>query len=204
MTSFCPNPLSPLSLALVLSLVGLAACDSTLDTAKPKVSEQCGQSLPNKLSHEGSKVSLSYGLDRPFVPLSQSGEQSDPLQGLMEYGLQGGHHVDLSLRFNGQLNPDLVDVKIDLQVLGDLESRYYGEHNTTDWYLLYPMEEEAIGCYFHRARIFLFDGDGFPVEALGIEELNGHLALVKVTLLTSDSMYHWQTFIRLVAAPPPN
>ena len=104
-----------------------------------------------------SAVGLEYGYRRPFHRSGVDGTTDDPLDLPMEYGIQGGHHVDLSLRFIGELNPDLVDITIELIVDEPLTDIFYGQHETRDWYLLFPDEDEREGCYFHQARIFLFD-----------------------------------------------
>ena len=140
------------------------------------------------------EVGLEYGFDRPFMPSPFLGTEEDRLDLPMEYGLQGGHHVDLSLRFTGTFNPDLVDIIIELSVKGPLADQYYGYHETSAWYLLYPQESEASGCYFHRARIFLFDLEGQAVEPLGVEILDGSYATIDIKLSTADADYEWRTY----------
>ena len=58
--------------------------------------------------HEGDEVRLELGYERPFVSAQTLGDDSTPLSLPIEYGLQGGHHVDISLRFTGLSDPDLV------------------------------------------------------------------------------------------------
>ena len=45
----------------------------------------------------------------------------------VEYGIQGGYHVDVSLRFTGDFNPDRVDVRMELELL-DISSNPQGNH----------------------------------------------------------------------------
>ena len=109
-----------------------------------------------------------------------------PLEGgalSIEYGLQGGYHVDVSLRFEGELNPDLVDVSMSLEVVeGENPWEVTGSHQTEAWYLLFPDEGEAMGCYSYRARVFLFDGEGeIPTESM-VEGLDGATALLRLKL----------------------
>ena len=118
----------------------------------------------------------------------------DCLQGVpcIEDGLQGGHHVDLSLRFVGYFNPDLISLSIQLTVDAPLHEQFSGSHHTREWYLLFAHEVEPEGCYFHRARIFLFDDSGLAVQALGVSELDGSLANLDITLATQDAVHRWQ------------
>lgn len=161
-------------------------------------SEQGGTEIEDPLCgslvgpHQDQKVAIQYGFGRPFSASEYIGTQDTPLDLLMEYGLQGGHHVDLSLRFTGKLDPDLVDISIDLKVAGPLADLYYGRHETQAWYLLYPQDTEAEGCYFHRARIFLFDLEGQAVEPLGVEMLDGSYATIDIKLSSADADYEWR------------
>lgn len=178
--------------------ISLYGCDKRAPSrSTSEISSQCGASLSE------DPVSIQYGLGRPFVPLEESGQLQNPLPLMMEYGLQGGHHVDLSLRFNGSLDPDLVDISIRLSLIGTLAEDYYGIHNTQEWYLLFPTEQEPDGCYFHRARIFLFDEVDAPVEPWGVEELHNAHATLLVTLSTKTTQYQWRPHILLISPSQP-
>lgn len=156
--------------------------------------------LPQRYAHlsdTASTVGLVYGYDRPFIDAEYLGDESEPLDLPIEYGLQGGHHIDISLRFIGSIDPDLVDLSMALSVDIPLHERFYGTHQTEAWYLLFAEEREPDGCYFHRARVFLFDDTGIPVQAWGVEELDGSLADLDITLSTGEHEHHWRARGRL-------
>lgn len=175
-------------LLVIFYLCSCQEVSKKTDDPPPLNETICGESL----DPSSQEVSLHYGFDRPFIPSPYNGTESEPLELKMEYGLQGGHHVDLSLRFTGAFDPDLVDINIDLQVNGSLHDLYHGVHNTLDWYLLYPQDSEEEGCYFHKARIFLFDQNLEPLDAIGVESLSGNTVQLFITLITSDTtIYEW-------------
>ena len=155
----------------------------------------CGDLMTSELmmSDYHPPLGIEYGYDRPFIPASQLEGALSTIALPIEYGLQGGHHVDLSLRFVGQFNPDLVDLHITLRVDDPLTDRFTGIHDTQGWYLLFAQDLEPEGCYFHRARIFLFDDLGEPVQALGVSELHGSYAHLEIILTTQNSVHRWQT-----------
>lgn len=149
---------------------------------------QCGLADRQNMS---DGLSIQYGFGRPFMPSMFSGTQNDPLDLPMEYGLQGGHHVDISLRFTGELNPDLVNINIHLSISPPFNDVYYGIHNTQGWYLLFPQDNEEVGCYFHQARIFLFDLEGSPVEPLDVAMLHGLSTQLYIKLTTETADHEW-------------
>ena len=183
-------------ICFIIAIITAQACvideDPDPDLGGMEVESQlCGQISS---THINQGIALEYGFNRPFMSSPYLGTEEERLDLPMEYGLQGGHHVDLSLRFTGELNPDLVDVMIELSVDQPLSDLYYGIHETTSWYLLYPQETEANGCYFHRARIFLFDLEGQAVEPLGVEMLDGSYATIDIKLSTADADYEWTAY----------
>jgi hypothetical protein len=161
--------------------------DQTQDMAMENL-QKCG--VKEEINSSGG-VSLQYGFGRPFESSEFLGTSSDPLDLPMEYGIQGGHHVDISLRFTGSLDPDLVDITINLIIDNPFNDLFYGIHNTQGWFLLFPQEEEVFGCYFHQARIFLFDLEGLPVEPLGVSMLNGLGADLYIKLSTETADHEW-------------
>jgi hypothetical protein len=162
--------------------------DPSVIEDEPPRESLCGESLDE--SHSG--VELRYGFGRPFKASQTTGDSTDPLDLPMEYGLQGGHHVDLSLRFIGDFDPDQVDIFIDLKVDEPFSDAYYGVHDTREWYLLFAEGEEPPGCYFHQARIFLFDLEGLPVEPLGVAMLNGLGILLTISLSSRGELMEWR------------
>ena len=131
----------------------------------------------------GSTFEVFYGYGRPFGPLEEESL-------LIEYGLQGGYHVDVSLRIVGELDPDLVNVNMRMIIEeGENPERIEGTHSTQDWYLLFPNDGEEPGCYFHRARIFLFDDGGeIPTESM-VAGLDGATAQLTISIDTDGPTY---------------
>lgn len=191
--------LRAVSIALLCALItalgeGCAQPDRETTGREPLSDDRCGSlgefgAIP---SDHALPVGVIYGYDRPFVSASRRGDETEPLTLSVEYGLQGGHHADLSLRFVGSLDPDLIDLSIELSVDEPLRSRYRGEHDTRGWYLLFAEDEEPQGCYFHRVRIFLFDDQGAPVQAWGVEELDGSLVSLTIALNTGGDLHQWR------------
>ena len=179
----------------IFMLLSLSCTDE--QKPKPEIKDQdavCGE----KVGNISNLIGLNYGYQRPFIPFMTSGLEADPLPLRMEYGLQGGHHVDISLRFTGSFNPDIVDIQIELKIDPPFQDLYYGIHNTLDWYLLYPQDNELEGCYFHNARIFLFDQMNAPLEATGVQTLDGTKAQLYITLITDDATTHEWTSVGIL------
>lgn len=173
---------------LLFSLLGTLAL---LSSCQEKPSSTPSESLCGK-----GGIAVSYGYGKPFESLDRNTL-------LIEYGLQGGYHIDVSLRFTGAFDPDLVDVKMDLSITNvDHTDGIIGRHDTQAWYLLFPSEKEEQGCYFHRARIFLFDGNGdIPTESM-VSMLDGMTAKVNLTLTTSEQMFETSETFPLHFIPP--
>ena len=173
---------------LLLSAVVVApfACDSNhehldcLSGGTDQVDAECIQpKLPSEIKNQCGPDSprLYVGVDRPFSPLIS------PVLWI-EYGPQGGYHVDVSLRAEGQLNPDLVDISIDLELNATEDRGIYGAHYTRDWYLIYAEESEPQGCYFHEARIFLFNRQNIPPSLEEVETIHNSTAHLRITLVS--------------------
>ncbi len=144
---------------LLLIILILSSCDDSTDS--PNFEGPCGS---------GDTV-IKIGKDRPFKEIK-------PHQKLMmEHGLQGGYHVDVSLKLMGRFNPDLVDVNIDLW----LDDWHLGRHQSKDWYLIYGQPDEG-ACYFYQARVFLFNQKGEIPNEMQIFQLIDQKPLLKVEL----------------------
>lgn len=172
-------------LTTLLTIGGVIGCPAPQQA--PTSTSLCGD----------GPLEFSYGYGKPFGPL-----EDESL--LIEYGLQGGYHVDVSLRFLGDLDPDLVNVLMRLVIeQGDNPHGIEGTHDTQAWYLLFPSEGEEQGCYFHRARIFLFDEGGeIPTESM-VATLDGATARVSLSLETSGPTFTDTRSFPLRFVPPP-
>jgi len=144
------------------------------------------------------EVTLELGSGRPFESLD------DQRTVWIEYGLQGGYHVDVSLLFVGAIDPDLVSVEIGLELTPvdptpseDTENAVYGRHQTIDWYLLFPSINEPKGCYFYKARVFLFDPSGEVPTLSMIERLDQKSSTILVTVTDQHSVSTWSTPVLL-------
>ena len=211
------------SALITLSGVGFIACDLNARGAEEPESRAgvsheglCGElnalDGPYLLAPESgavtdsaAQVKLELGYDRPFSSAQTRADESAPLSLPIEYGLQGGHHVDISLRFVGDLDPDRVDLSIELEL--DASSRdlsrdlswglSWGRHDTEAWYLLFPQDSEPTGCYFHRARVFLFNETNDALQSSEVSELDDKLALLTLKLTSQRVVYQWQIRGRL-------
>ncbi len=92
-------------------------------------------------------TTLTVGVGEPW--------RANPSQTLpVQAGLQGGHHVDVSLRVQGAFDPDSVNVQMRLLDGGLVR----GRHDTADWFFLIDAQTPA--CDYPRARLVLEDGAG--------------------------------------------
>jgi hypothetical protein len=119
--------------------VGLGACGETVapraDPDADVPATACGSGPPR----------LSLGVGLPYVPAPNH-------RFPVEQGLQGGFHVDVSLRVVGGFDPDSVNVRL---ALLDGE-RLLAEHRTDDWlFFIFP-----VGCDYPRARMVMLDERG--------------------------------------------
>ena len=177
----------------------------TGDQSQSYIKGACGQ----------GPIQLRLGYGRPFEPL-----QDQTLW--MEYGIQGGYHVDVSLEFIGSFNPDLIDIEIQLEVnmtseeiraveeveeseeVGEVGDIYgvYGRHFTADWYLLFAEDPPPLACYFYNTRVFLFDAEGQVPTRLMIEALNHQATTLTIHLSHSEGEKIWQEYGVLRFHPP--
>lgn len=129
---------------------------------------------------------ISLGVEQPFAP-------NPSLAFPVEEGLQGGVHVDISLRVQGSLDPDSVDVQLRLWDGDTLR----GRHDTADWFFF--IDEAAQACDYPKARIVLEDGaDGFlPPARLG--EVLGRPLTLDVRLSSPDGRAERQAEITLLS-----
>ena len=97
---------------------------------------------------------MELGVDRPF-------ESNPSARFPVELGLQGGAHIDVSLRLMGTLDPDQADIELHLRDADWL----LAEHRTFDWLL----DIQPGGwCEYAKARLVFLDEEGglFPPERL--------------------------------------
>jgi hypothetical protein len=122
---------------IALSGLLLAGCDDGDPPLPPPGDTPCGSDT----------ATLVVGDESPFV--------ANPDQRyLLEAGRQGGFHTHLSLRAQGALDPDLVDIEI---TLAD-EGRVVARHVTTEWLL--SIDRTGPFCDYNRARLILVDEEG--------------------------------------------
>lgn len=120
----------------------LCACDDDGERQRPPGETACG----------AGDATLMVGDGDPFAP--------NPAQTyLIEAGRQGGFHTHVSLRAQGALDADLVDITIELR---DGE-RVIARHVTAEWYLI--INRSGPSCDYLRARLILAeDGTLFDLE----------------------------------------
>lgn len=113
---------------------------------------------------------MTIGLDEPFEGLPEDGAP-------ILRGLQGGFHVELSVRVRGAFDPDKVQILIEL--LGP-DGRSYGRHVQGDWFLLY--EEGVPACDYLKGRVVLVDAEGGLLDQDAAEALASSAARLHVRL----------------------
>ncbi|MEE2645055.1 MAG: hypothetical protein VYD19_08990 [Myxococcota bacterium] len=132
------------------------------------------------------ELSLQLGRGRPMHALS------DPAPAMIEYGLQGGYHVDLSFAFQGSIDPDLISLRLSVS---DREGWQIGEHFTAGWYLLLEESEaERPTCYFYDARLFLYERDGSLPSEETVSRLAGREESLEIELEEQSGAVH--SFVR--------
>ena len=168
------------ALLLLISPLCLSGCT---DRGQLHSKNEGGVTAPISTECGAGDVTVELGYGRPFEPLD------DLRQMWVEYGLQGGYHVDVSLLLIGAIDPDRVTIEIDLELnpvdplpSQDTLNAVYGRHQTIDWYLLFPNDDEPRGCYFYKARVFLFDPSGEVPTLSMVEHLDQRTATILVTM----------------------
>lgn len=150
-----------------LLLAGLAGCIS--DPSEPGADadppREVGAPTP---CGEGS-IDIVLGVDSPFSPRP---DHAFPI----DQGLQGGHHLDISLRAQGALDPDHVDIQMDL-IDGDTR---IARHLTTDWLL--HIDPDGPWCDYPRARLVLVDREGGLLPPEQVDALVGRTLRLDVYL----------------------
>lgn len=116
-------------------------------------------------------IDVSLGVDSPF-------EARPEHRFAVDQGLQGGYHIDISLRSQGALDPDHVDIQLDLL---DGETRI-ARHLTTDWLL--HIDPDGPWCDYPRARLVLVDGEGGLLPPERVDALVGADLDLRVVLRT--------------------
>lgn len=120
----------------LLACAALLGCDDG-DPALPPGETPCGS---------GAAV-MEVGDGNPFVPNPDQRYR-------VEAGRQGGFHTHVSLRAQGALDPDLVDVSIQLKDGETIIAR----HVTAEWLL--HIDRAGPWCVYPTARLVLLDEEG--------------------------------------------
>ncbi len=121
--------------ALLLALVFCLATGCENEQRSSPLTE-CGQGA----------VELLLGVEDPF-------EARPDHVFPVDQGLQGGHHVDISLRLMGSMDPERTSVFLSLRD-GNL---VLAEHRVDDWVLEY--DDQVRHCEYLRARLVLMTVD---------------------------------------------
>jgi hypothetical protein len=101
---------------------------------------------------------LTIGAGDPFQPRPNN-------EFVIEQGFQGGHHVDISLRVRGEMDPLHTDIELILERNGEELAR----HVVADWLLHADPNGEF--CDYPRARLVFVDQEGGLVSPEGIPGL---------------------------------
>lgn len=147
---------------MALALGGLLGCDDGPDATRD-------QSMAPATECGAGAGSAIIGAGDPFQDVP---DRRFPI----EQGLQGGHHLDISVRFSGAIDPDRVDLQLDL-LDGD---RQISRHIAQDW-LLY-LVDGLDACDYPRARLVLLDEEGGLLPPAQVDALVGRPLTLEVHL----------------------
>ena len=118
-------------------------------------------------------VEIELGTGNPFVPVPEHSFT-------MEAGLQGGHHVEISLRLKGALDPDSVDVELRLRGA----AWQISTHQQTDWLL--HLGADGASCEYPLARLVMLDERGGLLDPNRFEEITGVPVRLDVSVKSSQ------------------
>lgn len=141
---------------------------------------------PGQTACGSGQAALIVGDGDPFMP---SPEQTY----LIEAGRQGGFHTSVSLRAQGALDADLVDIEIQLR---DGE-RLIAQHVTTEWYLV--VNRAGPSCDYLRARLILAE-DGQLLTLEDALALDGRPLTLTARMTSSKGVAEAEQEIRLDAS----
>lgn len=162
MTPWARSPTRCGLLALALVLGAASGCDDGPDPSG------ADQGAPGTACGAGDGRA-TIGRGDPFEP-------APDLRFPIEQGLQGGHHLDVSVRFVGAIDPDHVDLELDLFD----GPRHISRHLAQDW-LLY-LVDGVDACDYPRARLVLLDEEGGLLPPPHVDGLVGRPLRLEVRL----------------------
>ena len=155
----------------------LAGCDDASDSNPlPEGTTACGSGA----------AQLQVGDGDPFMP--NPGQQY-----VIEAGRQGGFHTHVSLRAQGALDADLVDIELELRD-GD---RVIARHVTTEWYLI--VNREGPSCDYLQARLILAT-DGTLLELEDAQDLDARPLMLTARMTSSKGIAETEQTILLDAS----
>ena len=134
----------------------------------------CGEEpLPHTSACGAGDVRLDIGIDDPWL-------STPDLRFSVDEGLQGGYHIDVSVKAVGTLDPDSVNILLELDVGG----RRIARHLTDDWLLkIYPDDGH---CEYPRARLVFTDAEGGLMPLDEVETLIGQTGRLRVSMESPD------------------
>jgi hypothetical protein len=151
---------------LLVCLLGLLSSANSCDEP-PQVEGDAGPdgSIPGQLTACGAgAAAVAVGVGDPFSP-------NPALRFEVEAGLQGGRHLDVSLRLTGTFDPDAADVSLTLWH----GERALAQHATFEWLLFLPPADHTGDpyCDYPRARMVLATPDGGLLNPADLPPLLG-------------------------------
>lgn len=143
----------------------------------------CGAGLPT----------VAVGVGDPFTAIS-------PLRFEVDAGLQGGRHVDVSVRLMGTFDPDAADVSLTLWQ----GERALAQHATFEWLLLLPPANNpgTPYCDYPRARMVLVTPEGGLLNPADLPPLLDVPLRLEVELSSALGSVHQDFEVRLQDALP--
>lgn len=132
-------------------------------------------------------VKIELGTGNPFAPTPAH-------IFMMEAGLQGGHHVEISLRLQGAIDPDSVDIELRLRGA----TWQISTHQQTDWLL--HLGADGASCEYPLARLVMLDERGGLLDPNRFEEITE--APVRLDISVQSSQGDGRANFEVTLAPP--
>ena len=130
--------------------------------------DESSGTAPDTLCGQGT-VAVALGVEAPFEARP---DHIFPI----DQGLQGGHHLDVSLRIKGSMDPMQTDIRLTL-----FDQRLILAEHRVDQWTLEPGTPERY-CEYLRARLVLMDPDDRLLPAEKIPPLLNRFMVLSVIL----------------------
>ena len=127
---------------------------------------------------------LAIGINEPFEPATTQTEPDgvERHQFSVYEGHQGGYHIDVSIRIEGGIDPDLVNVRLRLNQ-GEADTPV-ATHAVDEWYL--KLTDDREHCEYPQARLVFAETSGQLMSLDDVTTLLNTSMTLAVTIEASD------------------